>query len=42
MGMLDLVKALNNVDLPTLGSPTSPALMLIALGFHFKISSEEG
>ncbi len=25
--MLDLVSALNKVDLPTLGSPTKPALM---------------
>jgi len=29
--MLDLVSALKRVDLPTLGRPTSPALMLMFL-----------
>jgi hypothetical protein len=33
--MLDLVSALKSVDFPTLGSPTSPALILMELLSRF-------
>ena len=33
-GILDFVKALKSVDLPTFGSPTSPALIVIMSLFY--------